>query len=106
MTEFCSLAREVAKGLCFGNERKLTFKATVHEDNQGALKLGNLEEGRNTPRSKFYALRLHWFRSWLHRPAGDIGIEFIKTDLQKADMLTKSLGPSSFKANRMLSMGW
>jgi hypothetical protein len=30
----------------------LTFKTTVHEDNQGALKLANLEPGRQTPRSQ------------------------------------------------------
>ena len=57
------LASEIAKGLSFNSDRKLTFKATVHEDNQGALKLSNVEEGHNMPRSKFYALRLHWFRS-------------------------------------------
>ena len=63
-------ATSIAKGLCFGGKRELAFQATAHEDNQGALKLANLEDGRNTPRSKFYALRLHWFRSWLHRPLG------------------------------------
>jgi hypothetical protein len=34
----------------------LTFKTTVHEDNQGALRLANMEPGRQTPRSKFYVL--------------------------------------------------
>jgi hypothetical protein len=46
----------------------LTFKTTVHEDSQGALKLANLVPGRTTPRSKFYAIKYHWFRwsRWLH----------------------------------------
>jgi E3 ubiquitin-protein ligase DOA10 len=44
----------------------LTFKTTVHEDNQGALRLANMEPGRQTPRSKFYAIKYHWFRSWLN----------------------------------------
>lgn len=38
-----------------------TFKATVHEDKIGALSFAKLEPGRHTLRSKFYALRLHWF---------------------------------------------
>jgi hypothetical protein len=43
----------------------LTIKTTVHEGNQGALLLANMEPGRQTPRSKFYAIKYHWFRSWL-----------------------------------------
>jgi hypothetical protein len=43
----------------------ITFKMTVLEDNQGALTLAKLEPGRTTPRSKFYAIKHHWFRSWL-----------------------------------------
>ena len=38
-------------------------KTVVHEDNQGCLKLASLEPGRMTPRSKFYAVKYHWFRS-------------------------------------------
>ena len=100
------LTREIAKGFSFGEERKLVFQASVHEDNQGALKLANLEEGRNTPRKKFYALRLHWFRSWFYCSEGDVNIEFIETFKQKADFLTKSLPPTLFQTNRKLSMGW
>jgi E3 ubiquitin-protein ligase DOA10 len=43
----------------------LTFKTTVHADNQCALRLADMEPGRQTPRSKFYAIKFHWFRSWL-----------------------------------------
>jgi hypothetical protein len=38
-----------------------TFKTTVWEDNTGALTLANMEPGRVTPRSKFYAIKMHWF---------------------------------------------
>ena len=92
------------KGLKFTKHKLLTFKATVHEDNQGALILANLEPGRHTPRSKFYALRLHWFRSWLIPKS--IEIQFISTHFQKADYLTKPLNPVHFQRNRKLSMGW
>ena len=82
----------------------VSFITTIHENNQGALKLSTLEPGRHTPRSKFYALKLHWFRSWLIPKK--IGISFIETEKQHADFLTKSMSPIPFKRNRKLSMGW
>jgi hypothetical protein len=94
----------INKGLKFTTTKLLTFKATVHEDNMGALRLAQLEPGRNTPRSKFYALKLHWFRSWL-KPK-EIEIIHCPTKDQKADYLTKPLGPTMFEACRLLSMGW
>jgi hypothetical protein len=94
----------INKGLDFTATRLLTFKATVHEDNMGALRLAQLEPGQHTPRSKFYALKLHWFRSWLKPRAIEI-IHCPKKD-QKADFLTKPLGPTPFEACRFLSMGW
>jgi hypothetical protein len=99
-----AVTKAVTKGLAFTRDQILTFKATVHEDNQGAIILANLEPGRHTPRSKFYALRLHWFRSWL-KP-NQIEIIFISTKLQKADYLTKPLQSMPFAVNRKLSMGW
>jgi hypothetical protein len=99
-----AVTKAVTTGLAFTRDRILTFKATVHEDNQGAIILANLEPGRHTPRSKFYALRLHWFRSWL-KP-NQIEIIFISTKLQKADYLTKPLQSMPFAVNRKLSMGW
>jgi hypothetical protein len=99
-----AVTKSVTAGLAYSRDRILTFKATVHEDNQGALILSNLEPGRHTPRSKFYALRLHWFRSWL-KP-NEIEIIFISTKLQKADYLTKPLQSMPFANNRRLSMGW
>jgi hypothetical protein len=55
----------INQGLGITKQKLLTFKTTIHEDNIGALTLAKLEPGQHTPRSKFYALRLHWFRSWL-----------------------------------------
>ena len=99
-----AVTKAINKGLKFAHPRLLTFKATLHEDNMGALRLAQLEPGRNTPRSKFYALKLHWFRSWL-KPK-EIEIIHCPTQDQKADFLTKPLGPTMFKACRILSMGW
>ena len=98
------VTKSINKGLKFTTTKLLIFKATVHEDNMGALKLANLEPGRNTPRSKFYAIKLHWFQSWL-KPR-EIEIIHCPTRDQKADYLTKPLGPTLFEACRLLSMGW
>ena len=56
-----AIAESITSGLCYKGNRKLTFRATVHEDNQGALILATLEPGRHTPRSEFYSIKLHWF---------------------------------------------
>ena len=81
----------------YTKHKLLTFKATVHKDNQGALILANLEDGRHTPRSKLYAIKLHWFCLWLKPKA--IEVIFIPTLEQKADFLTKSLPPGPFQRN-------
>ena len=94
----------IKEGLDFVHPRLLTFKATIHEDNMGALRLAQLEPGQNTPCSTFYALKLHWFCSWL-KPKS-IEVIHCPTHAQKSDFLTKPLGPSMFKACRILSMGW
>ena len=56
-----TVIESVTEGLHYNKHKLLTFKATAHEDNQGALILANLETRRCTPQSKFYALKLHWF---------------------------------------------
>ena len=85
-------------------------RLSVHEDNLGALKLAKLELGRHTPRSKFYGLKLHWFRSWLKPNAfhniEQINIVHCSTEDQKANILTKALVPAKFKSCRKLTMGW
>ena len=96
--------RYVVKGFAPTSSSVTRFLTVVHEDNQGALRLGQMEPGRNTPRSKFYAIKHHWFRSWL-KPQ-EIELKYIESKKQKADILTKSLGTFDFEANRKLSCGW
>jgi hypothetical protein len=57
------------------------FRTTVHEDNARALALANMEPGRITPRSKHYAVKMHWFRSKLD-PNGSHPITIKKIDTQ------------------------
>ena len=82
----------------------ITFKTTVHEDNMGALTLAKLEPGRSTPRSKFYAIKMHWFRS--HLKPREIELEYIESSQQKADIFTKALTTAEFLRARKLTCGW
>ena len=98
------VAKSVATGLDYLKKQSVKFLATVHEDNQGAMHLANLEVGRHTIRSKFYALKLHWFRHW--KEAMGFEVVHIDTLKQKADFLTKAMPAASFETSRKLSMGW
>ena len=98
------VVRYVVKGFAETSKCVTRFMTTVHEDNQGALRLAQMEPGRSTPRSKFYAIKVHWFRSWL-KP-NEITLQYIESKRQKADILTKSLGTVAFQENRYLSCGW
>ena len=94
----------IGKGVGMTNEQLTTFKTTVWEDNVGALTLANMEPGRVTPRSKFYAIKYHWFRS--HLKPNKITIEKIATDQQRADIFTKGLTNGIFQNIRKLLCGW
>jgi hypothetical protein len=101
---FKHLVETVSKIIELDVEDPTTFQTTVWEDNVGALTLANLEPGRITPRSKFYAIKMHWFRSKL-KP-NKIIIKKIESNDQKADILTKGLRVIKFVANRLLLCGW
>jgi hypothetical protein len=77
---------------------------TVREENTDALSLAKLEPGRHTSRSKFYAIKYHWFRSWLKPKV--IELECIDTKNQKADTFTKSLVTAPFLHVQKLTCGW
>ena len=70
----------------------------------GCVKLSKLEAGRMTPRSKHYAIKYHWFRK--HVVPEQIEIRYIRSDEQRADLLTKALRTIKFRENRKLLMGW
>jgi hypothetical protein len=99
-----NLVLTVAGG-CGLNEHCLTtFKTTVHEDNSGALALALLEPGQHTARSKFYDVKVHWFRS--HLKPNNIEVKKIDTKIQLADIFTKPLTCDVFAPLRKLLMGW
>ena len=98
------LLKTVARGVGMTEDQRTKFKTTVWEDNNGALTLANMEPGRFTPRSKFYAIRMHWFRS--HLKPNRVTVEKIETSKQRADIMTKGLTKDTFETIRKLLCGW
>jgi hypothetical protein len=99
-----NLAIEISKGVGMSGNAPTTFKTTVWEDNNGALKLATMEPGRTTPRSKAFGVRYHWFRSKLN--PNEIEVKKIAGIDQRAYFLTKALRTEAFIANRKLTCGW
>jgi hypothetical protein len=78
---------------------KSRFHVCIHEDNVGALLLGQLEPRRMTPCSK-------QFRE--HIVSSDTPISLVKTETkeQLGDIFTKGLGRVQFEYLRKKLMGW
>ena len=74
---------------------------TIYEDNNGAIVLAT--SPRMTPRSKYIAIKYHWFSQ-------HVGKEFlvrkIESKNQKAEMFTKGLQGPIFVRIRKLLCGW
>ena len=98
------LVKEIAAAIGLPNDQATDFVTTVHEDNNGALKLANMEPGQMIPQSKHYGVKYHWFCSKL-KPE-NITIQRVDTDKQQADFLTKALHALQFADNQKLTMGW
>jgi hypothetical protein len=101
---FQRLAIGVCRAMGLNETTLSTIHSTVWEDNDGALTLAKLPVNRVTPRSKHYAVKLHWFRSQLQPGVTDI--KRVATDEQLADIFTKGLRPEKFKIMRFKLMGW
>ena len=78
----------------------------VHEDNAGCLALATLKQPQVTPASKFYAIKLHWFKEQLKRGRYGLWITKVETSLQKADLWTKPFVAEKFHELRKLVCGW
>lgn len=99
-----NLVQTVALGCGIDESVLTTFKTTIWEDNNGALTLANLDPGQQTPRSKFYDVKVHWFRS--HLKPNHIEVKKIDTKLQLADLFTKPLTRDLFESLRKMLSGW
>ena len=84
--------------------RDTTMNVSIHEDNVGALVLARTLPPQFTPRSKFYAAKMIWFREEINKR----GIKLLKIDTveQLGDIFTKGLPRATFEYLRKKIMGW
>ena len=59
-----------------------------------------------TPRTKHIALKWHHFKSFVNSDPPRIRMQYCRTDVQKADILTKPLADDVFFRLRLLLLGW
>ena len=101
------LVKAVAKVVTGDDNVTVTTLSDVFEDNNGALTVATLP--KITPQSKFFAVKLHFFKQHVQTPSnpdGKIHIQKIATDKQLADIMTKGLIEAKFAPLRDKLMGW
>ena len=90
------------------SSHKPVVKCRVFEDNIGAIELAKLPKLR--PRTKHIACQYHHFRHYTTKGHNgeepEIGIEYIKTEYQQADIMTKPIPRQQFQKLRGLLLGW
>jgi hypothetical protein len=101
------LVRTIAKVVTGDENVKMTTVSDVFEDNNGALTVATLP--RITPQSKFFAVKLHFFKEHVkteQNPNGEICIGKVDTVNQLGDIFTKGLVEAKFVPLRDRLMGW
>ena len=81
-----------------------TALSRVFEDNDACRKVASSTMPKMTPRSKYIAVKYHWFREKLDE--FNIKILRIDTKLQLADIFTKGLSVKEFVTKRKLVCSW
>ena len=79
-----------------------TIPTLVFVDNTSALSLAR--DQQISSRNRHYHCRFHFF--WSHIQSGEISVEYIKTNYQDGDYLTKGLVRVPFESNRFRVQGW
>jgi hypothetical protein len=101
------LVKTIAKVITGDDEVTVVAKSDVFEDNSGALAVATMP--KITPQSKFFAVKLHFFREQVQteeNPSGEVKIQKIHTKDNLADIMTKGLPLALFVPLRDKLMGW
>ena len=98
------LVTELGKVVGLPAKDLTTMHVSIHEDNAGALVLAETLPPQFTPQSKYYAIKMVWFREEIHKR----GIKLLKIETveQLGDMFTKGLPRVTFEYLRSRIMGW
>ena len=78
------------------------FYCKVWEDNQSCISMATSQ--KFTPRTKHIALKYHHFKKYVE--TGKIQINYVHTEQQQADILTKPVRVDLFPKLRYMLMGW
>ena len=95
------LLRELSESFPFEPSTPV-IHCTMHEDNKGCIDL--VETPKMRPRTKHIALKYHHFRTFVKNKT--VSVRYCETALQIADIFTKPLNDTQFKALRKMMMGW
>jgi hypothetical protein len=74
---------------------------TIFEDNQGTIALA-YSDGKTQARTKHIDIRMHFIRDYVRE--GIIDVQWVATDMQKADFYTKPLAGPKHEFMRNLNM--
>ena len=104
--EYVAMSKSCVMILFFRNSSESVYEkqktATVlSEDNSGAVSLSR--SAKITPRTKHIDETFHHVKSLVAK--GVVDVTYIKTELQRADILTESLGAVKVLKNRLLLPG-
>ena len=99
------LVDDISKGFDIGYDGITKIYSKVYEDNQGALAL--VKKPHATSRTRHLNTKYHHFKEHVGVKDGvGIELEYIETENQIADMLTKGLGHDLFEKLRDKLMNW
>ena len=98
------LVEQVGSAVGLPPKERAKMHVTVHEDNAGALILTKMLPPQSTPRSKHYAIKMHWFREQLI--LRKISIVSCPTLEQLGDIFTKCIPQAQFEYLHKKLMGW
>ena len=77
------------------------MRISVYEDNKGAIDLAKNSLGSSN--SKHIDVRYNWFRDLA--ASGDTSVQYLRTEDQHANILTKAIGKESFETDRDFLLG-
>jgi hypothetical protein len=106
MREFLPMrrtAQEICEVFKINMGEKNQLLSTVFEDNTGCLSLAKAK--RMNPRTRHIATQYHWWHEQVSEGSG-IEIVYVKSEDQKADIMTKGLRKEIFLTVRKLLIGW
>ena len=97
-----SICADLCKSLGLEEMTKSRMHSVIFEDNLGALGLASAP--KDTPQSKFYAVKYHWFRD--HIADGTCQIKHVASKENLADIFTKMMNVEIFVYLRSKLMKW